>query len=169
MSDLPEVWKPVPGYEQFYEISNHGRLASFARGERRIRKLNSRTQYLSASLKSLDEKSQKTIYIHKTVAKLFLGPRPEDCVIRHLDGNRYNNQVSNLAYGTVKQNHEDLIKHGTHRHENNGRALLSERCVKAIKFLHSSGLVDAVALSKAFEVHEATIRAIIKGRNWKDV
>jgi HNH endonuclease len=54
--------------------------------------------------------------VHPLVAKAFLGPRPSDCpVIRHLDGDRANNGVFNLAYGTQKQNVADALDHETHQ------------------------------------------------------
>lgn len=167
MSNLSEIWAKVPMYEQFYEISNHGRFAKIHPDGRVIRKLNSCTHYLSVSVKSLGDGPQKTFYIHKLVAKVFIGERPDGMVIRHLDGNRYNNHVDNLCYGTVRQNYDDSIKHGTYRHENNGRALLTERCVKAIKHLHNEKLVKSSDLARAFDVSDSTICAILKGRNWK--
>jgi hypothetical protein len=167
MSSLSEVWAKVPGYEEFYEVSNHGRFARICPDGRVIRKLNSCTHYLSVSVKSINGDTQKSLYIHKLVAKVFIGDRPDGMVIRHLDGNRYNNRVDNLVYGTPKQNYEDAVKHGTHRHENNGRALLTERCVAAIKHLHSQKLVKSSDLATAFKISDSAICAIIKGRNWK--
>ena len=111
---------------------------------------------------------QKSLYIHTLVAKVFIGERPDGLVIRHLDGNKYNNRVDNLSYGTVQQNHEDVVIHQTHRHENNGRALLSKRCVMAIKYLHTKKLVRSTDLARAFDITDSAICAIIKGRNWKD-
>ena len=111
--------------------------------------------------------AQKSLYIHRVVALVFIGNRPDGMVIRHLDGNRFNNRADNLAYGTVQQNYEDTIKHKTHKYENNGRALLSERCVNAIKYLHSQKLVKSSNLAKAFNVSNSTICAIVKGRNWQ--
>ena len=165
--DLPEVWAKVPGYEEFYEVSNHGNFARRLSDGRQLRKLNSCTPYLSVSAKSINGESQKCIYIHKLVAQVFIGPRPDGLVIRHLDGNRYNNKVTNLAYGSVEQNHADTRKHKTHSRENNGRSLLSERCVSAIKFLHAKKLVRQTDLAKAFNVTDSAISAILKGRNWK--
>jgi len=167
MSNLPEIWEKLPGYENFYEISSHGRLAKLLADGRRLRKLNSKTHYLSASLKSINGLPQKTIYIHQVVAKVFIGPRPDGMVIRHLDGNRHNNAVSNLTYGTPQQNHEDTKRHKTNWHENNGRALLTERCVNAIRHLHQECALTQTALAKAFDVSNGTICAIIKGRNWR--
>jgi len=167
MSDLIEIWKKVPGYEDFYEISNHGRFAKLLPDGRQIRKLNSRTPYLSVSVKSLNGQPQKSFYIHKLVAQVFIGPRPDGMVIRHLDGNRYNNKVTNLAYGSNEQNYEDTKKHKTHWHENNGRAILSERCIDAIRYMQKHGLVRQTELAKSFGVSDSTISAIINGRNWR--
>jgi len=167
MSNLSEIWAKLPGYENFYEISSHGRLATLLADGRRLRKLNFKTHYLSASLKSINGLPQKTIYIHQFVAKVFIGPRPDGMVIRHLDGNRHNNSVSNLTYGTPQQNYTDTKQHKTHWHENNGRALLTERCVQAIRHLHQEFALTQTALAKAFDVSNGTICAIIKGRNWR--
>jgi DNA-binding transcriptional regulator YiaG len=169
MSDLSEVWKPVPNYESFYAISNLGNFARIKKDGKYLRKLNSATPYLSVSLKDIDGTGQKTIYIHKLVAQLFIGERPDGFVIRHLDGNKYNNHASNLTYGTPQQNHEDLKKHKTHSGENNSRALLNEKSVKAIRILHSEFNLTKNQLANAFDVSQATIHAILVGRNWSNV
>jgi hypothetical protein len=44
----------------------------------------------------------------------FEGDRPEldgTCQIRHLDGNEMNNRLSNLKYGTAKENAADRKLH----------------------------------------------------------
>jgi hypothetical protein len=167
MLELSEVWSKVPDYEEFYEVSNFGQFAKILSDGRQIRKLNVRTPYVSVSVKSLNGGPQKSLYIHKLVAQVFIGNRPDGFVIRHLDGNKYNNRVDNLAYGTVQQNALDSVKHKTHWHENNGRALLTERSVNAIRFLYQQKSINKTDLAKAFNVSISTIHAIIKGRNWK--
>lgn len=42
--------------------------------------------------------------VHHAVAKLFIGDRPENLVIDHIDRNKLNNNVSNLRYITQKEN-----------------------------------------------------------------
>jgi hypothetical protein len=167
MEKLIEQWIDLPNYEDHYQISNFGNFAKKTKTGRLLRKLNSATHYLSVSLKNIDGTGQKCIYIHTTVAKLFIGERPDGMVIRHLDGNRYNNKVSNLQYGYPKQNYEDLIKHKTNKGSNNGRAILNENSAKAIKFLLQNN-VSVKLLSNAFDVSIGTIYAIDKGRNWSD-
>jgi hypothetical protein len=168
MSDLVEVWASVPEYEGIYEVSNFGRFAVIKQDGRVFRKLNSKTHYLSVSCKSVNGKKPKTFYLHTLVAKLFIGNRPDGMVIRHLDGNRFNNKVSNLSYGTPEQNYEDTRNHKVHSGENNGRAIINSNSAKAIKNLIKHG-VDKKLLSESFGVSLGTIYAINSGRNWNEV
>jgi len=168
MSDLQEVWMPVPNYEQFYQISNYGKFATIKKDGRQLRKVNTKTHYLSVSCKDIDGTGQKSLYIHTLVAKVFIGERPDGMVIRHIDGNRYNNKVTNLCYGSHHENTMDSIKNKTYAKEKNGRALLNQRMANAIKYLHSENLVQKKNLAIAFNVSEAAIQAILKNRNWKD-
>lgn len=55
----------------------------------------------------------KTWYVHALVMETFVGPRPEGSEIRHLDGDRCNNRVDNLKYGTHSENMMDRERHGT--------------------------------------------------------
>ena len=163
-----ETWKPYPGYEGIYEISDHGRFAVITPEGRKLRKLNNKTHYLSVSLKSINGQKPKTSYIHQAVAKVFIGPRPDLMVVRHLDGNRFNNHVSNLCYGTPEQNYTDLVKHKTHLGSRNGRAILNENKAKMIKILLKNQ-VSPQQIADAFEVGIMSIYAIKQGRNWSHI
>jgi hypothetical protein len=167
MSDLVEVWKSVPGYDGIYEVSNHGRFAVIKKDGRHLRKLNNKTPYLSVSAKAINNNKPKTFYLHQLVANVFIGNRPDNMVIRHLDGNRYNNKVTNLTYGTPEENYADTRKHKTHKGSNNGRSIFNESSAKAIKYLIEYGIKKQV-LADAFGVSLMTIYAINSGRNWSD-
>jgi len=169
MSNSVEIWKSVIGYEGIYEVSNHGRIASVKNGERFIRKLNKATVYLSVSLKKRPQDiRQGSANVHKLVADAFLGERPEGHVIRHIDGNRYNNKADNLQYGTANQNVEDSVNHGTYKGAKNGRAVLTEAGVLAIKMLLEKG-VSQSEIAKKIGVSIASINAIKQGRNWSHI
>jgi hypothetical protein len=165
MDNLAEEWVDVPKYESYYQISNYGNFAKKTKDGRIIRKLNSATPYLSVSCKDIDGTGQKSIYIHKLVAKVFIGDRPDGMIIRHLDGNKYNNKVTNLSYGTPEQNYLDLIKHKTHKGSNNGRSILNENSAFAIRFLVENRVTRQL-LAKAFNVSEGCIDAVVTKRNW---
>ena len=166
MSKLHEVWLPVVEHEG-YEVSSLGRIASIQKGERFVRKPNSATVYLSVSFKKRPEDSGQTSKnIHSVVAEAFIGPRPEGMVVRHIDGNRYNNAASNLAYGTPNENVYDSVKHKTYKGSKNGRAVLDERHVFLIRMLLDKG-INCSELSRQLKVSVGTIHAIKTGRNWK--
>lgn len=53
--------------------------------------------------------------MHRLLLLAFIGPCPEGMWCRHLDGNPKNNQLDNLCWGTIEENHQDRIRHGTNR------------------------------------------------------
>lgn len=62
---------------------------------------------------------RKSFKVHVLVAEFHLPKRPSPFhEVRHLDGSRDNNHVSNLAWGTKTENCADRTKHGRGR---NGR------------------------------------------------
>lgn len=69
--------------------------------------------------------SRKRFRVHFLVAQAFLGPRPSpQHEVRHLDGNKRHNTVTNLAWGTRKQNAADRAAHGKTSHgEKHSRAI----------------------------------------------
>ncbi len=112
-------WRPIPGHEGTYQISADGQVFSVPRirpnGHRYggIILKPSGKKYLQVSLAVLGVTPQIR-GIHELVDAAFLGPRPEGSQIRHLDGDRRNNTVANLAYGTNGENQADAVRHGTH-------------------------------------------------------
>jgi hypothetical protein len=161
-----EEWKPVRGYDGYYEVSNLGRIAVVKNGERFMRKINYATPYPSVSFKKRPEdKRQQSPTVHKIVAEAFLGERPSGHVIRHLDGNKHNSRADNLAYGTPVENHSDSRRHGTHRGENNGRSIFNETGVRAVQLLLEKG-VSQSEIAEKLGVSVGTIHAIKTNRNW---
>jgi thymidylate synthase (FAD) len=124
-----EEWKQIPGYS-YYEVSSLGRVRSWMpkkhRGKRvvpqtpRMKSLSGygKTKYLFTSISHEEgSNSFKRDNVHVLVLKAFKGSPLPGQVARHLDGNSYNNRLSNLTWGTEKENAEDRIKHNT-QHKN---------------------------------------------------
>ena len=119
-----ERWKPVTGYEGIYEVSNHGRVRSVDRtitcSDGRVRRLKSKVRsaplnadgYPCVGLYAQGEKKMR--YVHSLVAESFIGARPEGMEVCHSDGNKTNNHVANLRFGTQSENTLDRVAHGTH-------------------------------------------------------
>lgn len=57
----------------------------------------------------------KNKYIHRLVLEAFVGPCPDGMKALHADGNKTNNNVKNLRWGTSAENNLDIVKHGHHR------------------------------------------------------
>lgn len=57
----------------------------------------------------------KNKYIHRLVLEAFVGPCPDGMEALHSDGNKTNNNVDNLRWGTPSENNRDIVKHGRHR------------------------------------------------------
>lgn len=120
---MPEVWKPLPGYEGSYEVSDQGRVRSMDRfclgrdGRNELHKgkvlkpwAQKRGRYLAVSIR--DGATSKKRTVHSLVAEAFLGPRPAGMDVMHLDGNRANNTLENLKYGTRKENLNQTYEYG---------------------------------------------------------
>lgn len=101
------------------------------------------------------------------VLDAFVGPRPPGLVCCHWDGIPANNHLENLRWDTYKSNCDDMLRHGTRRLGETGtRAKLREVDVLEIRRLGSEG-ASPRDLAVRFEVGDANIQAILKGRTWR--
>jgi hypothetical protein len=119
-NDSGETWRPVLGYEGFYEVSSLGRIHSLLRmttcgprGGGMLRPTPAGEGYLSVQL--CREGKTRRRYVHMLACEAFHGPRPDGAEVRHLDGDMLNNAAGNLAWGTKSENAQDSIRHGTNK------------------------------------------------------
>ena len=111
---MKEVWKDVKGFEGLYRISNYGNVESVTRFDTLGRRIPSRIMKPQKNKKGyLHVKLTKGRYykhylIHRLVADAFIGERPAELEVNHIDENKENNRADNLEYVTHSQN----IRHG---------------------------------------------------------
>jgi len=99
LNSTPEIGKPIPGFEDLYEVSNHGRVSNF-RKILKTYKINS--GYLALKLQK--DGKVKSVLLHRLVAELFV-PNPEGKPeVNHIDGNKENNRADNLEWVTSAEN-----------------------------------------------------------------
>lgn len=99
---MSETWRPVPGFEGRYEVSNMGRV-------REIRVLKTDGGGHRYSRVGIDGHTQ---YVHRLVALAFLGEPPSSrAVVNHKDFNTRNNSAENLEWITQTEN----VRHATQR------------------------------------------------------
>ncbi len=102
-------WKPVHGYEDLYQVSDVGGV----RSQRCVLKpRRNRRGYLYVNLYRGGQ--ARTFQVHRVVLDAFVGPRQIGQECRHLDGDRLNNRLDNLTWGTPSENRLDQVKHRTH-------------------------------------------------------
>lgn len=117
-----EEWRPVPDYEDLYEVSSLGRIRSFDRmvarqnghlipWKGRILKLNkgSKGHY---RVNLFRDGKPKMVYIHQIVAKVFISNPESLPLVRHWNDDKTDNTVSNLLWGTHSDNRQDAIRNG---------------------------------------------------------
>jgi hypothetical protein len=113
---MTEQWRPVPGFEGSYEVSDQGSVRSLARSgpwgkqPRRLRAWPTKKGYLRVDLCSANKRTR--FFVHQLVLEAFVGPRPDGLVTRHLNGNPKDNRLANLTYGTYAENAQDTVRHG---------------------------------------------------------
>lgn len=123
---LFEEWRPIPGFESTYEVSDQGRIKRVGKAARqgkgwgggalvgRVRKPQKNWGgYLSVQL--WREGGQFPILVHRAVASAFIGPLPDGKEVNHKDGNKQNNWWSNLEYVTRSENNLHAYQTGLHK------------------------------------------------------
>lgn len=125
-----EEWKPIPGYEGLYEVSNRGQVRSL---DQVLNRKHGTVKWPGRVLKPqrgskghygvnlCRQGSSKTHYIHKLVAQAYIPNTEGFPLVRHLDDVKENNRVENLAWGTHKDNALDAIRNGRDFNRQSGK------------------------------------------------
>lgn len=114
-----EIWKPVVGWEGFYEVSNLGNIRSLDRkvGMRTYGKETFKVVKGKMLTQQYDKDGYKVVHLrdtfngrnrllkmHRIVAEAFIiNPDNYDC-IDHINGTRADNRAENLRWCTNQQN-----------------------------------------------------------------
>lgn len=107
LNSLPETGKPIPEYEELYEVSSYGRVSNY-------RKIMKTYQINSGyhALKLIKNGIRKSVLIHRLVAECFI-PNPENKPeVNHIDGDKGNNRIDNLEWVTSSENKSHAYKTG---------------------------------------------------------
>lgn len=189
-----EIWKDVVGYEGRYQVSDQGHVKTLTR---KVYRSDGRLHYVQREkilagspsgngypMVNLGSGSGKSAmkYVHELILQAFVGSRETGMECRHLDGNRLNNWLGNLKWGTSKEQADDRRRHGTNvgnrgrtrgMHYNCGedaaKAKFTESDVREIRRVFAEGNHTFVSLSKVYGVHPTTINAIVKRKHWSYV
>lgn len=100
-----ETWRPVPGLEDRYEVSTEGRVRSLVR-HRVIQ------GYVGGGGYRVIRVDGRQRRVHHWVLETHVGPRPEGMLALHRNDVKLDNRVSNLYWGTYRDNGADAVRNG---------------------------------------------------------
>lgn len=154
-----EIWKDIPGYEGLYQVSNLGRVKSLDRTikqkdahgghclfhyKERLLKIAIATDGYGRVSLANDGRSHS---VHRLVAQTFI-PNPENKpMVNHINGNRADNNVSNLEWCTNQENQIHAVK-------------VLKRCQGA----HQNKPIKCIETGKIFDNSQRAAEAFGKGR-----
>ncbi len=101
--------------------------------------------------------------VHRLILEAFRGPCPEGMESRHLDDDRSNNHIDNLAWGTRSENTVDQVKSGTHH-----MIKLTPETAREIREKFQNGRSRA-ELAREYMLDPSTVWHLIAGNTWKHV
>jgi hypothetical protein len=157
-----EQWLDVVGFEDIYEVSDHGRVRS--KITQKFKKITFAKDDGRPYLNIWKFGQQKIVRPHRLVLEAFVGKCPDGMECCHNDGNHQNNHISNLRWDTPKNNSVDKIRHGTtNRGERCGTAKLTLKQVNAIR--KDDRLQRIIA--EEYGVRQSVISRIKNGVLWQ--
>lgn len=167
---MREVFEDLKGYEDSYQISDSGRIFTKRRlignqiyyGKELVPQLTE-DGYLKVTLSK--NCKCKRFYLHRLVALQFIENPDNLPQINHKDGNKLNNEVSNLEWCTKETNQNHAVRTGLiQRGADRPSAKLTENQVLEIYKL--KGVLKAQDIADKYGVSKNTICCILRGSKW---
>ena len=105
----------IPGYPGYY-LDRKGNLWRFKEDKWvKVKKYISPKGYPHVHLYDINTKKSRIRRLNRLVAILYI-PNPHNLpVVMHLDNNPLNNRVSNLKWGTYKENTQQMMREGRNK------------------------------------------------------
>ncbi len=161
------IWKPVFGYEGIYEASDRGNLVRVWKSKKKPITVVYCKRHGYGYVTLCGGGTKHRTKIHHVVLKAFGHfPTKEMNQARHLDGVKTNNWLSNLKWGTAKENHADKVLHGRNngawRGQKHHNAKLTDAAVQKIHVLLREGFYQR-DIAQLFGVTQSNISKIATG------
>ena len=169
---INEIWKPVPGFEDRYGVSNFGRVKSIKRvckTEKGVRIVPEKI--LNGSLDTYGylfvvlskDGKHKNYLIHKLVMSAFTCNPENKPQINHLDGNKLNNNLTNLEWSTAKENINHKFKVLKYK-QHNCKGVV---CVETGEEYESIALAEKTKGKLGLRRHLKGFNKTYLGNHWK--
>lgn len=174
---MKEVWKRLiyqgKDYGDYYEVSNLGKIRNAK--TKKIRKENVLPKGYCFVTGSLGSRNQKiTFKNHRVVAETFL-PNPDNLPeVNHKDGNKLNNQVSNLEWCTGAENMKHASEHGLLKPKCGEEIPISKLTADDVRYIRDNYIprhykFGTRGLGRKFNVDKETIRSVLNNKTWTHI
>lgn len=164
---MSEQWRQVEGSE--FVVSDHGNVIGL-KPDSLIVPYKNKKGYLKLNI--WQHGRRKGVFVHRLVAQAFI-PNPDDLPqVNHIDGDKTNNNISNLEWCDDSYNlaHAHRLGLRTSAGGHNGNSKLRESDVLQIRRLYGKQGYSSKRLAYIFSVHQTTIQRAISGKRfWKHV
>lgn len=165
-----EIWKTIPRHEN-YSVSNLGRVRRDTKGFKtypgRILKPNLVRKYLQLCL--FQNRQRFYPKVHYLVLLAFVGERPQEFEVDHINCIKTDNRLCNLEYVSKETNRQRaMAKNRYPKGEQVKNSVLTEQLVREIRALKAKGLKNTEIASL---LHKKTgvIGTVTSGKHWKHV
>lgn len=154
--------RPVPGWPSYYATACGKIVSTHRRKPISMKRRPHRGGYALVTLR--DGGRSETTTFHRVIAMAFI-PNPDGLpCVRHIDADKQNNAVSNLAWGTYGDNEADKVPLGLRRY---GTAKMKLNREARDKILKEAKLgATRKELADKFGVNRSTITRLINGNTW---
>jgi hypothetical protein len=107
---MTEIWKQIP-FAHLYEVSSLGRIKNINTKKlkkspniEKLKKKQTRIRYTLVTNVKTNKTGKKGFYLHRIIAETFLENPNNYKEVNHIDGNPYNNILSNVEWCSRKEN-----------------------------------------------------------------
>ncbi len=174
MSAVERIAAPIPGFPGYYATKSgavwsgiYKRRIYKRRGLIRLKPSRTQRGHLRVTMRR--NGIPISAFVHRAVLLAFVGPCPEGQFTRHLDGDKTNNRLDNLRYGTQSENMQDGFRLGEYPiGEAMHCAKLTGIDVQWMRAYHRAGFPKQ-RLARVFGVAPRTAAVAIEGLTWRHI
>lgn len=164
-----EEWRDVAGWEDYYSVSNLGRVHS-KRTKKILKPAYGKGYDTYPRVLLCKRPLMQTVRVHLLVTRAFLGPCPDGYEVDHGLSGKTDSRLTNLEYVTASENRKRDFIRGTSSHKGirNPQAVLTNDAVREIRQRRANGEKLAI-IGADFHISDTHVVEIAQRESWKHV